>query len=486
MAKSSEKLSKDKTVQQSEGHIQKQDEHIASSAPKKAILALQRAAGNQATSHLLQPDTSLSGDPKITISQPGDVHEREADRKAHDAVRKPGSKQTRRTPSQKRTPAPSSDSPIQKAGSQGQPLPESERAFFESRLGQELGDVRIHTDVRAAKQAEQLDARAFTLGQDIVFGAGQYAPHTDEGKRLLAHELTHIVQQESMASGKAGGAISNATIMRAPKLGKQEKLAEQVSFSGSKIPKPQVIRTAHGIAATVYFGQDSFLLESANFKAVEQLSEELRFFLEPTVTVDGHASTEDTDPYNLELSEKRRQAVIAVLKSKAKDKVTFSGTAYGETKPAVEETAQEQAELEQQRTRNRRVEIMILPSARFGLGKPPEPKKQIDLSLPPPKPETLEERVERIIKEPPPPKRPKRSLKGMVGKKFDEFVEDILRKAGVKPKHRGLIKKGARALAEKGWETLIDKGLDQTGLDDNAKKGIKEAIKRGLETEFEF
>jgi len=74
----------------------------------------------------------------------------------------------------------------------------------------------------------------------------------------------------------------------------------------------------------------------------------------------------------------------------------------------------------------------------------------------------------------------------MVGKKFDEFVEDILRKAGVKPEHRGLIKKGARALAEKGWETLIDKGLDQTSLDDNAKKGIKEAIKRGLETEFEF
>jgi outer membrane protein OmpA-like peptidoglycan-associated protein len=480
MTKSSSKKSskKHKNAQQSEGHSPKHSPRSNPADPRGKLLFLQHAAGNQAVSQSLQSDA------KITVSQPGDVHEREADRKAHDAVRKPGSKQTRRTPSQKRTP-PSSDSPIQKAGSQAQPLPESERAFFESRLGQELGDVRIHTDAQAAKQAGQLDARAFTLGQDIVFGAGQYAPHTDEGKRLLAHELAHVVQQENISSGEAGGATGNTTIMRAPKLGKQEELAEQVSLSESKIPKPQVIRTAHGIAATVYFGQDSFLLESANFKAVEQLSEELRFFLEPTVTVDGHASTEGTDPYNLELSEKRRQAVIAILKVKAKDKVTFSGTAYGETKPAVEETAKPGADLEQQRARNRRVEIMILPSTRFGLRKPPERKKRLDLSLPPPKPETLEERVERIIREPPPPPRPKRSLGEVVGKKFDEAVDDILRKAGVKRKYRGMIKKGARTLAEKGIDTLLDKALDQTGLDDNAKEKIRDAIKGEVER-FEF
>jgi hypothetical protein len=77
----------------------------------------------------------------------------------------------------------------------GRPLPEFERGFFEPRFGYDFGEVRIHTGAEAVETAEELDAQAYTVGQDIVFGQGRYAPETEEGRQLLAHELTHVVQQ---------------------------------------------------------------------------------------------------------------------------------------------------------------------------------------------------------------------------------------------------------------------------------------------------
>lgn len=67
---------------------------------------------------------------------------------------------------------------------------------MESRLGHHFGGVRIHTNTHAQRLARDLNARAFALGNDIVFGAGQYQPDSQEGKRLMAHELTHVVQQQ--------------------------------------------------------------------------------------------------------------------------------------------------------------------------------------------------------------------------------------------------------------------------------------------------
>jgi hypothetical protein len=88
----------------------------------------------------------------------------------------------------------------------GKPLPQASRSFFEQRFGYNFGDVRVHADTRAAETARRLQARAFTVGQDVVFGAGQYAPETSQGKRLLAHELTHVAQQSRLSSLSAGSA----------------------------------------------------------------------------------------------------------------------------------------------------------------------------------------------------------------------------------------------------------------------------------------
>lgn len=78
----------------------------------------------------------------------------------------------------------------------GQPLPESVRTFFEPRFGHDFSQVRVHTEQRAAEKAGAINAVAYTTGQDIVFGTGQYSPQTEGGQRLLAHELTHVVQQK--------------------------------------------------------------------------------------------------------------------------------------------------------------------------------------------------------------------------------------------------------------------------------------------------
>jgi len=79
--------------------------------------------------------------------------------------------------------------------SDGQPLSKSECAYFEPRFGVDFNQVRLHSDAQAAESARALNAKAYTLGQDVVFGAGQDTPGTSEGRRLMAHELTHIIQQ---------------------------------------------------------------------------------------------------------------------------------------------------------------------------------------------------------------------------------------------------------------------------------------------------
>jgi len=84
--------------------------------------------------------------------------------------------------------------------SPGQALDASSRAFFEPRFGQEFGQVRVHVDGKAARSAQAVNALAYTSGPNIVFGDGQYAPRSDEGGRLLAHELAHVAQQAATRS----------------------------------------------------------------------------------------------------------------------------------------------------------------------------------------------------------------------------------------------------------------------------------------------
>lgn len=84
--------------------------------------------------------------------------------------------------------------------SSGQPLDPATRAFMEPRFGHDFGQVRVHTDTRAAESARAVNAQAYTVGQHVVFGQGQYVPQGAGGKQLLAHEMAHVVQQRTLRS----------------------------------------------------------------------------------------------------------------------------------------------------------------------------------------------------------------------------------------------------------------------------------------------
>jgi peptidoglycan hydrolase-like protein with peptidoglycan-binding domain len=145
--------------------------------------------------------------PKLTVSRPDDASEREADQMADQVMRLPGPDADDRTDHRlagdRTVPEPSAARLSALAGG-GLPLTSGVREFFEPRFGRDLGDVRLHTDPAAGELARSLGARAFTLGRSIVFGPGEYAPGSAAGRHLIAHELTHVLQQTHRAPGGAG------------------------------------------------------------------------------------------------------------------------------------------------------------------------------------------------------------------------------------------------------------------------------------------
>lgn len=172
-------------------------------------LAVQRTCGcggNGANADLLRREVIQ---PRLSISAPGDALELEANRAADEVMRMPARPARPPTLSQLTTSVSVGRSCDTCASAEGdlasvvaratagggQALDESAREFMEPRFGRDFTDVRVHTSNAAAESARAMDALAYTVGNDIVFAAGQYAPHTEPGRRLIAHELAHTAQQ---------------------------------------------------------------------------------------------------------------------------------------------------------------------------------------------------------------------------------------------------------------------------------------------------
>lgn len=120
-------------------------------------------------------------------------------------------------------------------GSGGAPLDKDTRHDMEARLGADFSDVRVHTDATAAASAKSVQARAYTVGDDIVFDSGQYAPDTDHGRHTLAHELTHVVQQRS---GPVAGTPQADGISVSDPGDTFERAAEQTAAAALAGPAP--------------------------------------------------------------------------------------------------------------------------------------------------------------------------------------------------------------------------------------------------------
>lgn len=113
--------------------------------------------------------------------------------------------------------------------SPGQPLDAGARASMAPYFGHDFGRVRVHADARAAQSAKDINARAYAAGDHIVFGARQYAPRTEAGERLLAHELAHVIQQQT-------GEASRPTVVDSPEHEREADAAADAVRSHRPIP----------------------------------------------------------------------------------------------------------------------------------------------------------------------------------------------------------------------------------------------------------
>ena len=187
------------------------------------VIQLQRSYGNAYVQRLLSSRTVQA---KLTVNPPDDVYEREADRVADAASeiqRQPmeeeeemlqpkAASEIQRQPIEEEEemlqPKADDNQPlavaedlekrISAARGGGQPLPDSVRASLEPHLGHDFSQVRIHDDAEADRLANHLGAEAFTTGHDVFFREGAYKPDSESGKGLIAHELTHVVQQKAV------------------------------------------------------------------------------------------------------------------------------------------------------------------------------------------------------------------------------------------------------------------------------------------------
>ena len=208
-------VSKPQRVTPRSRRLQKQP--VARSASKNRMVSLQQSIGNRAVQRLLRSHYIQA---KLQVSTPGDQYEQEADRVADTVLRMPDENSLQRQPLEKEEKpiekqageenemlqgkaedgnelevSPGLETEIDNLKGGGQPLPESVRAYFEPRFGSDFSGVRLHTGSDGAKAASAVNAKAFTLGSDVAFAPGQFSPETSSGRRLLAHELTHVVQQ---------------------------------------------------------------------------------------------------------------------------------------------------------------------------------------------------------------------------------------------------------------------------------------------------
>ena len=203
--------------------------------PNSILLLLKSTIGNQAVLKLLQSNAEernalLTGttsphlgydfaripgsspkagasQTKLAINKPGVDYEQEADRVTEQVMRKPEWRlqppyelpQTKRDQASDVGQTAVPPAVYEGLQSPGHPLDPGTRAFIEPRFGRNFSDVRLHTGSEANKGASAVSARAYTIGNDIVLGMGEHSPQTAEGRHLLAHELTHVLQQRAGA-----------------------------------------------------------------------------------------------------------------------------------------------------------------------------------------------------------------------------------------------------------------------------------------------
>lgn len=203
----------------------------------------------------------------------------------------------------------------------GQSLDPATRAFMESRFGHDFSGVRLHTDTPAAASAKAVRARAYTVGRDIVFAAGAYAPATAGGRRLLAHELTHVVQQSragseagwEMRAESAAGAVASGLVVSPTQVGSAPLGLHRAGENGEKTPS---ILSGMTQSSLLGFDPHSATLKNHHPAQITMLAATLRLLLSTnsmsTITVIGYADLADGEG-RIQIARQRAETVRDVL-----------------------------------------------------------------------------------------------------------------------------------------------------------------------------
>ena len=243
--------------------------------------------------------------------------------------------------------------------SPGQPLDAETRGFMEPRFGHDFSRVRVHTDELAAESAQAVNALAYTVGRDVVFGAGRFAPNTMPGRQLLAHELTHTIQQSQGPSASA--LMSSSLPVSSPSDSYElEAEAQAARVVEGQTKGPTLVQERTGIAslqrradineapsglpcilttgASHPSGTDVlFDISSSDLKASGRadVAAFARAWVAdgstPQVFVDGWASEDGPQPLNWRLSCERAEAVKAALVARGVPAGKITTLAHGES-----------------------------------------------------------------------------------------------------------------------------------------------------------
>lgn len=200
---------------------------------RSSLPDFQRRAGNQAIQELFRSGLLQA---KLTVGDIDDPAEREADAVAASIMGAPAGREMsektnqggsllQRHPLRQDTSSSVPGIVEQALHSAGRPLDPATRAFFEPRFGNDFSQVRVHTDAQADESARSINALAYTVGRDVVFGSGQFAPGTTAGNRVLAHELTHVIQQSDHRAERIQRQVSPASAhLQSPRFSASAKL----------------------------------------------------------------------------------------------------------------------------------------------------------------------------------------------------------------------------------------------------------------------
>lgn len=394
--------------------------------------------------------------------------------------------------------------------SQGKALDADARNSMERGFGQDFTQVRIHTDGKAADSAETVRARAYTVGTDIVFGAGQYSGNSQSSRHLLAHELTHVVQQarggvatdaEAVADTAATRVTQGKTVEGTSLGSAPVSLQRQEKDDGEKAPatsEPGSGPTGEPPVDEFDFDKDS--IPPQHLARLASLRMRLLTSPGATVVLIGHTDTVGTEKYNEGLGRRRANTVRDFLsKNDGVNPGRIEVKSAGEAEPATgQPPARRDPGKGEKNSKNRRVEIQIkgaLSSDRPTVTPPTPTPGQNKPIIPGPggpmvkelcivypdlcKPDDPSRLPPDFWKPIPPAKRPQKSTLDVINENLVDPVVDAVTRGLPKPV-REKIRDLAHDGVEKGITSAASSAASAAGIDSKGQQAIEKAVEAAL------